>query len=151
MPHLTEDKLMNEVRHFHSLHRQGPPLQHPTQNPNLPIISHNFIPNSPIFNTNPYSIYPVQHVLNPNCVHQPLIFNYNPSSVHPIYSIENPNSLKDECTEYKFFSKVFAEDSELRFYYEKNCESGEFICRVFVLLVGGRDIQKLPSTYLPQT
>ncbi|WOG98579.1 hypothetical protein DCAR_0417923 [Daucus carota subsp. sativus] len=37
---------------------------------------------------------------------------------------------KDECKEYKFFSEVFAEDSELRSYYEKNCERGEFSCLV---------------------
>lgn len=39
---------------------------------------------------------------------------------------------EDECEEYKFFSKVFTEDSELRCYYEKNCESGEFSCLVCV-------------------
>lgn len=38
----------------------------------------------------------------------------------------------DECEEYKFFLKVFTEDSELRCYYEKNCESGEFSCLVCV-------------------
>ena len=31
---------------------------------------------------------------------------------------------------YKFSSKVFAEDSELRSYYEKNCESGVISCFV---------------------
>lgn len=36
----------------------------------------------------------------------------------------------DGCDEYKFFLKVFMDDSELRSYYEKNYESGEFCCLV---------------------
>nr|XP_017245980.1 PREDICTED: uncharacterized protein LOC108217641 [Daucus carota subsp. sativus] len=83
------------MRHLHSLHRQGPPLQHPTQNPNPQIINPNFIPNRPIFNPNPHSIYPVHHVLNPNCLPQPPIFNSNPRSVHLICSIANPNALNN--------------------------------------------------------
>ncbi|KAL1821508.1 hypothetical protein ACET3Z_016377 [Daucus carota] len=98
MPRLT-------VRHLQSLHHQSPPLPNPIQNPNPPIINPSFIPHRPIFNSNPHSIYPVHHVLNPN--------------------------YKNERKEYKFFSKVFAEDSvKITNYYEKNCESGEFSCLV---------------------
>ncbi|KAL1821506.1 hypothetical protein ACET3Z_016375 [Daucus carota] len=95
MPHLTEEELINEVRHLHSLHRQGPPLQHPTQNPNPPIINPSLIPNRPIFNPNPHSIHPVHNVLNSNWVPQPPIFNSNPSSVHPIHPIANPGNFNN--------------------------------------------------------
>lgn len=37
---------------------------------------------------------------------------------------------EDESEEYKFFVKVFEEDGELRGFYERNCESGEFCCLV---------------------
>ncbi|KAI8552440.1 hypothetical protein RHMOL_Rhmol06G0266900 [Rhododendron molle] len=37
---------------------------------------------------------------------------------------------EDESEEYKFFVKVLEEDGELRGFYEKNCESGEFCCLV---------------------
>lgn len=36
----------------------------------------------------------------------------------------------EECEEYAFFLNLFSEDSELRNYYEKNFESGDFICLV---------------------
>ncbi|KMT13158.1 hypothetical protein BVRB_4g085660 isoform B [Beta vulgaris subsp. vulgaris] len=36
----------------------------------------------------------------------------------------------DDVEEFEFFMKVFEEDSELRGYYEKNCENGEFYCLV---------------------
>ncbi|CAJ1957563.1 unnamed protein product [Sphenostylis stenocarpa] len=35
-----------------------------------------------------------------------------------------------ECEEYKFFEKVFAEDGELRSYYENNHREGDFYCLV---------------------
>ncbi|CAK9134140.1 unnamed protein product [Ilex paraguariensis] len=36
----------------------------------------------------------------------------------------------DGCEEYKFFLNVFKEDGELKSYYEKNYENGEFSCLV---------------------
>ena len=36
----------------------------------------------------------------------------------------------EECEEFKFFLKVFKENSELRSYYENNFEGGEFCCLV---------------------
>ncbi|KAK8469383.1 hypothetical protein PHAVU_005G065400 [Phaseolus vulgaris] len=35
-----------------------------------------------------------------------------------------------ECKEYKFFEKVFAEDADLRKYYENNHKDGDFYCLV---------------------
>ena len=35
-----------------------------------------------------------------------------------------------ECEEYKFFEKVFAEDGDLRRYYESNQKEGDFHCLV---------------------
>ncbi|KNA08992.1 hypothetical protein SOVF_156720 [Spinacia oleracea] len=36
----------------------------------------------------------------------------------------------DDAEEYEFFMKVFEEGEELRGYYKKNCENGEFYCLV---------------------
>ncbi|XP_059662730.1 uncharacterized protein LOC132308618 isoform X2 [Cornus florida] len=50
---------------------------------------------------------------------------------------DNDEDMEDEddvaygdCEEYSFFLKVFKEDDELRGYYEKNCENGDFGCLV---------------------
>lgn len=84
MARLTEEQLINEVMHLHSLYRQGPPVPNP--NP-YPISNPNFIPN---FNPNPNSIYPIQSIPNPNHIPHPPIFNPSPSSNYPI---SNPNRI----------------------------------------------------------
>ncbi|XP_052177109.1 uncharacterized protein LOC127791345 isoform X2 [Diospyros lotus] len=43
---------------------------------------------------------------------------------------DNEDEDKDGSEEYRFFVNVFAEDDELRGYYEKNFEGGEFCCLV---------------------
>ncbi|RDX68453.1 hypothetical protein CR513_52557, partial [Mucuna pruriens] len=40
------------------------------------------------------------------------------------------NYDSEECAEYKFFEKVFAEDGDLRRYYENNHKEGDFYCLV---------------------
>ncbi|KAK3026478.1 hypothetical protein RJ639_041775 [Escallonia herrerae] len=37
---------------------------------------------------------------------------------------------EDANVEYDFFGKMFVEDSDLKSYYEKNCENGEYTCLV---------------------
>lgn len=36
----------------------------------------------------------------------------------------------EDCEEFKFFLRVFMEDSDLRSFYQNNCEEGEFYCLV---------------------
>lgn len=90
MARLTEEQLINEVMHLHSLHRQGPPTPNPNpysiSNPNPPISNPTFIPN---FNPIPNPItHPIHSIPNPNHIPHPSIFNPSPSSIYPI---PNPN------------------------------------------------------------
>ena len=87
MPRLTEEELINEVRHLHSLRRQGPPL--PNTNPPI-IINPRFTPNRPIFNPNSHSIYPVHHVKNPNNFNNRRGFDPIPGSFYPDYEPSVP-------------------------------------------------------------
>lgn len=96
MARLTEEQLINEVMHLHSLYRQGPlppnPNPYPISNPNSSISNPNFTPNFPNFNPNPSSIYPITHPIQPisspnHIPHRPI---FNPIS-NSIYPISNPN------------------------------------------------------------
>ena len=40
------------------------------------------------------------------------------------------DSDPDECKDFKFFVRLFTEDSNLRRYYENNCREGNFYCLV---------------------
>ncbi|KAL8131574.1 uncharacterized protein LOC141711662 [Apium graveolens] len=107
MARLTEEQLINEVMHLHSLYRQGPPTPNPNPpfpDPNPPFSNPNFTPNFPIFNPNPSSIHPITHpiqpISNPNYTPHRPIFNSNPYSVYPISNPirspvfnPNPNSI----------------------------------------------------------
>lgn len=50
--------------------------------------------------------------------------------------IDDHNS--EECEEFKFFMRLYTEDSELRRYYENNHREGEFNC----LVCGGMKLKK---------
>ncbi|XP_063948784.1 AAA-ATPase ASD, mitochondrial [Daucus carota subsp. sativus] len=89
MPRLT-------VRHLHSLHHQSPPLPNPIQNSNPPIINPSFIPHRPIFNSNPHSIYPVHHVLNPNYKNECKVFAEDSVKITNYYE-KNCESSEFSC------------------------------------------------------
>ncbi|KAK1405077.1 hypothetical protein POM88_004682 [Heracleum sosnowskyi] len=96
MARLTQEQLINEVMHLHSLHRQGPPTPNPNpypiSNPNPPFPNPHFIPNSPIFNPIHPITHPTHHFPNPNHIPHPPIFNSIPNLVYPI-SNHNRNPI----------------------------------------------------------